>query len=176
MSILPAMPRPRATLLAMLTCLLVGTLLSAPAQAQWKWRDKAGQTQYSDLAPPPGTPEADILQRPNANAAPVRQAAAPAAAASGADTIKPKTSDPELEAKRRQAEQEKADKAKAEDDKRAAARAENCNRAKDYLRTLQDGIRIARTNSAGEREILDDKARADETKRARDVITADCKQ
>jgi hypothetical protein len=176
MPILHAMPRPRAALLAMLTCTLVGSLLSAPAQAQWKWRDKAGQTQYSDLAPPPGTPEADILQRPNAAAAPVRQAAAPAPAASGADPIKPKTTDPELEAKRRQAEQEKSDKAKAEDDKRAAARAENCNRAKDYLRTLQDGIRIARTNSAGEREILDDKARADETKRARDVITADCKQ
>ena len=170
------MPRPRAVLLAMLTCSLVGTLLATPAEAQWKWRDKAGQTQYSDLAPPPGTPEADILQRPNANAAPVRQPSAPAAAASGADLIKPKAVEPELEAKRRQAEQEKLDKAKAEDDKRAAARTENCNRAKDYLRTLQDGIRISRTNASGEREILDDKARADETKRARDVISSDCKQ
>jgi hypothetical protein len=171
------MSRPRAALLAMLTCTLVGTLLATPAEAQWKWRDKSGQTQYSDLAPPPGTPEADILQRPNATSTPVRPTAAPAAAqaASGADVIKPRTTDPELEAKRRQAEQEKADKAKAEDDKRAAARAENCSRAKDYLRTLQDGIRISRTNAAGEREILDDKARADETKRARDVISADCK-
>jgi len=169
------MSRPRAVLLAMLTCSLVGSFFAVPAEAQWKWRDKAGQTQYSDLAPPPGTPEADILQRPNATA-PVRPAAAPAAAASGADVIKPKTAEPELEAKRRQAEQEKADKAKAEEDKRTAAKAENCNRAKDYLRTLQDGVRIARTNAAGEREILDDKARADETKRARDVITADCKQ
>src|SRR5215213_4585274 len=33
-----------------LTCAAVlGALLAVPAQAQWKWRDKNGQTQYSDL-------------------------------------------------------------------------------------------------------------------------------
>ena len=59
------MPRPRAVLTLALLGALVGGLAALPAQAQWKWRDKSGQTQYSDLAPPAGTPEADILQRPN---------------------------------------------------------------------------------------------------------------
>jgi hypothetical protein len=153
--------------------MLVGSLLALPAQAQWKWRDKSGQTQYSDLAPPAGTAEADILQRPNSG--PVRVVAAPVSAASGADMPKPKTVEPELEAKRRKAEQEKADKAKAEDQGRATAQAENCTRAKDYLRTLQDGMRISRTSASGEREILDDKGRADETKRTREIIAGDCK-
>jgi len=36
-------------------------------------------------------------------------------------------------------------------------------------------MRLARVNDKGEREVLDDKQRADETKRMRDTIAADCK-
>ena len=159
---------------------VLGTLLAGPAQAQWKWRDKTtGQIQYSDLAPPAGTPDANILQRPNVN--PIRAAAsgasgvAVASAASGVPAIAPKSMEPELEAKRKKAEQDRADKLKAENEKRALAQAENCSRAKSYLRSLDDGIRIVRSTDKGEREILDDKARADETKRTRDIIASDCK-
>ena len=177
MPTLTAMSRPRVVFQATLAVIALCGLLAQPAQAQWKWRDKAGQTQYSDLAPPPGTPEADILQRPNVNPSRAPVAAAPAASgASAADGLKPKSVEPELEAKRRKAEQEKADKAKADDEKRAAAQAANCSQAKGYLGTLQDGIRITRTGANGEREFLDDKARADETKRARDIIASDCKK
>ena len=160
-----------------LTCAAVlGALLAVPAQAQWKWRDKNGQTQYSDLPPPPGIAETDILQRPNANQrlAPAAAAAA-SSAASGAPTLAPKGSDPELEAKRRKAEQDVAAKKKAEDEKVAIAKADNCLRAKAQLRTLDSGERIARTNDKGEREIMDDTARASEAKRTRDIISADCK-
>ena len=171
------MSRPRVALQATLAVIVLCSLMAEPAQAQWKWRDKSGQTQYSDLAPPPGTPEADILQRPNVNPSRAPVAASPAASgASAADGLKPRTVEPELEAKRRKAEQERADKAKAEDEKRATAQAANCAQAKSYLGTLQDGIRITRTGANGEREFLDDKARADETKRARDVIATDCKK
>lgn len=165
------MLRPSVVLLAA----LLGVMLALPAQAQWKWRGKDGLIQYSDLAPPAGTPEADIFQRP----VPIQTravAAAPAAsAASGVPAIAPKSVEPELEAKRRKAEQDKADKTKAENDKRAAAQADNCARAKSYQRTLDDGIRIARTNAKGEREILDDRGRADEARRTREIITSDCK-
>jgi hypothetical protein len=34
---------------------------------------------------------------------------------------------------------------------------------------------MARVNDKGEREVLDDKARADEMRRARDVIASDCR-
>jgi len=155
---------------------LLGATLSLPAAAQWKWRDKSGQIQYSDLPPPPGVAEKDILQRPNSAAQrrAARVVSEPASAASAAPAA-PKMVEPELEAKRRKAEQEQAAKKKAEDEKLALARAENCTRAKGHLRTLEDGVRIARTNEKGEREILDDKARADETRRTREIIAADCK-
>jgi len=155
---------------------LLGATLSLPAAAQWKWRDKGGQIQYSDLPPPPGVGEKDILQRPNSTQ---RRAALvvsqPASAASAVAPAAPTMVEPELEAKRRKVEQEQAAKKKAEDEKVAVARAENCTRAKGHLRALEDGVRMARSNEKGEREILDDKARADETRRTREIIAADCK-
>jgi len=160
-----------------ITCAAVlGALLAVPAQAQWKWRDKNGQTQYSDLPPPPGIADSDILQRPSATqrAAPAGAAAA-SGAASGSPTLAPKGTDPALEAKRRQAEQEVAAKKKAEDEKVAVAKADNCMRAKAQMRTLDSGVRIARTNGNGEREFMDDAARGAEAKRTQDIISSDCK-
>ena len=86
-----------------------------------------------------------------------------------------KTVEPELEAKRRKVEEEKAAKDKAEDQRIAAAKTDNCTRARAQMRTLDDGIRIARTNAKGEREILDDKGRADERQRTMDIMASDCK-
>ena len=149
--------------------------VSLPASAQWKWRDKAGQTQYSDLPPPSGTPEADILQRPAPAAAP-RAAAPSAAATASAPLLVPKTGgDPELEAKRKKTEQDEAAKKRAEDDRVAVARVDNCARAKVQLKALEDGQRLSRINAKGEREYLDDKGRAEEAQRSRNVIAADCK-
>ena len=166
------MPRTLTALIA----LALGAALCAPALAQWKWRDESGRVQYSDLPPPAGVSEAQILQRPNAGQR--KAVTAPAAATSAASApalAAGKTVEPELEAKRRKAEQEQAAKKKAEDDKQAAARAENCARAKGHMRALEDGMRLSRVNAKGEREILDDKARAEETARTRAVISADCR-
>jgi len=156
---------------------LLGSALALPAQAQWKWRDRSGQTQYSDLPPPNGTPEQDILQRPSTTAAQRRAAAAsaPASSASDAARLAPKAVEPELEAKRKKAEQEAADKKKAEAARAAAADADNCLRAKAQLRSIESGARMARTNEKGEQEVIDDAARAAEARHTRDVIAASCK-
>jgi hypothetical protein len=156
-------------------CLLVTALAAAvslPAQAQWKWRDKTGQMQYSDLPPPAGTPDADILQRPPPVAP---RPAAGASAGASAPLLVPKAGDPELEAKRKKAEQDEAAKKKAEDDRIAVAKVDNCARARVQLKALDDGQRMSRINAKGEREYLDDKGRAEEAQRARNVIAADCK-
>ncbi len=163
---------PRLSVIAV--SILLGATLSLPAAAQWKWRDKGGQIKYSDLPPPPGVAEQDILQRPHSTQRRLAPSA-PASAASGLALTPAKAVEPELEAKRRKAEQDQAAKTKAEEEKIAAARAENCMRAKGHLRSLEDGLRIARTNEKGEREILDDKGRAEELKRTRDIIASDCK-
>jgi hypothetical protein len=152
---------------------VLGACLALPAAAQWKWRGKDGQIQYSDLPPPSGIADQDILQRPNLTQR--RAPPAPASAAAPGPAVAAAKVEPELEAKRRKAEQEQADKDKANQAQVAATKAENCTKAKAYLRTLEDGIRVAHTDAKGEREFLDDKGRADETKRTRDVITRDCK-
>jgi hypothetical protein len=82
--------------------------------------------------------------------------------------------DKDLEARRRAEEQARQAKEKAEKDKVAQARAENCARARNYMQTLDSGVRIARTNAQGEREILGDEARAAETARTRELIAANC--
>jgi hypothetical protein len=168
-----------------LAALLLALACLAPlAQAQWVWKDARGQVHASDLPPPRDVPAKDILTRPEA-AAQRKPAAAPAAAsgpATGASAVavanpaaaKPRT-DPELEARRKKQEQEQASRQKADDDKQAAARADNCQRARSHLATLEQGTKVVRVNDKGEREVLDDKARADEVARARQVVASDCK-
>jgi hypothetical protein len=162
---------------ALLLAALIGATLALPAAAQWKWKDRTGQVQYSDLPPPPGTLDKDILQRPTAasvsRGGPV--APAPGASSAPAPQLSPKGVEPELEAKRKQQEQAEVDKRKAEEQRVAAARAENCTRARAQLRTLESGVRVSRTNDKGEREFIDDAQRAAEVKRARDVAASDCR-
>jgi Domain of unknown function (DUF4124) len=165
----------RTSIVALST--LLGLAVCLPAAAQWKWRDKGGHIQYSDLPPPQGTSEQDILQRPTPTQSRRVSVVAPAASAASAASAAPapKGVDPELEARRKKAEQEQSNKQKAEDERVAAARADNCVRARSYMRTLDEGTRVVRHNEKGEREVLDDKQRADEVRRTREVIASDCK-
>lgn len=171
-------------LVALLGAAVWLALAATPASAQWKWRDGNGQINISDLPPPRGIPERDILERPGppgtrpaATAPPASTAAAPADAS--ASPAKPGTEaprvDPELEARRRAAEQEQAARQRAADAKLAAQRAENCKAARGHLAALESGQRLVRFNEKGEREFLGDDQRAAETKRAREIIASDCR-
>jgi hypothetical protein len=158
--------------LAAMACLL----LSAPAEAQWKWRDSRGQIHISDIPPPRDVPDKDVLQRPEVSVRkpappPAVAASAPAAAATPAKA----PVDAELEERKRKAEQDQAARAKADELRAAAVRKDNCQRAREQLATLDSGQRIARIKADGEREILDDEARAKETRRAREAIASECR-
>ena len=102
------------------------------------------------------------------------RAATPAASGASAPLLAPKGTDPELEAKRKKAEQDAAARKRAEDEKIAIAKVDNCARARVQLKAIDDGQRLSRINAQGEREFLDDKGRAEEAQRARTVIDADC--
>jgi hypothetical protein len=150
-------------------------LAALPAAAQWKWKDARGQVVISDVPPPREIPERDVLQRPDLVARKSAPQPTPAASAAPPESAaKPKV-DPELEARKKKAEQEQTDKAKAEEEKVAAQRAENCKRARAHLTSLDSGMRLSRTNEKGEREILDDKQRAEEVARTRQIIASDCR-
>lgn len=167
--------------------LLLMALVSAAAagvvHAQWIWRDAAGQVHASDLPPPRSVADKDVLQRPHASSAARAAAPSPAesassppaaeAAASAADRS-PRV-DPELEARRKAAEQEKQARELQDAQRVAAQRSDNCERARAHLRQLDSGMRLARVNDKGERIIIDDKERAAEAQRARQVIASDCR-
>lgn len=155
---------------------VLAVLGNVPAMAQWQWIDGTGSRVFSDTPPPAGTPDKNILKRPGAVrvVTPAPTASSGAGSAGMTVTAKPAAKDNELETRKKQVEEAEQAKKKAEQDKMAKARAENCDRAKRAKATLDSGIRIATTNAKGEREIMDDKGRADEGKRLDAVIRSDC--
>jgi len=156
---------------------------AASAFAQWQWIDKDGRKVFSDRAPPPEILEKNIITRPAgrnrapAADAPSEQPAGTAATAQPAAVALPKPSgiDKDLEEKKKQAADADAAKRKAEEERIVKAKVENCARAKQGKATYESGVRISRSNAAGEREVLDDTAKAAELKRIQAVIDSDCK-
>ena len=164
---------------------IVLALSAAGVCAQWQWLDKDGRKVFSDRAPGADVPDKNILKRPAgqrvAPPAPVASTedpaatAAPAAPALPASAAKGVGVDKELEAKKKQAVDAEAAKKKAEEDRIIKAKIENCARAKQAKTTFDSGVRVSRTNAAGEREVMDDAARATEAKRIQGIIDADCR-
>lgn len=154
------------------------------AMAQWQWLDKDGRKVFSDRVPPPDVMEKDIVKRPTAALrAPTAKEATPpgdagnatADAANARLAPLPSGVDKELEAKRKQAADAEAAKKKVEEERVAKIRIENCARAKQSLASLDSGVRISRSNAAGEREMLDDASRAAERARVQGVMNSDCR-
>jgi len=148
----------------------VGT---AHAQA-YKWVDKNGHVEYGDI--PPRGAKATPLR---AVVPPTAPASAPAASTKG--DVKDAKKGPltpaqqELEFRRRmKAAQDAA--AKADRERKAAEeKKENCENARQTLRTLQSGQRIARIDSKGERYFISDAQRAQDAARARAAVRQWCK-
>lgn len=153
----------------------------ACAFAQWQWVDASGRKVFSDTAPPENVPDKNIVKRPGG--APSVAPVAPAAPATQSGTAeKPATAsapqlpmvDKELEAKKKQAEQAEEAKKKTEEQRLAQARTENCARARKAKVAMDSGIRITTTNAKGEREFMDDKTRASESRRLDEIVRSDC--
>ncbi len=168
--------------------LLAGTL---PALAQWAWRDDAGRLVFSDQPPPAGIKPSQIVRQPAG--APIQPSApvylgdqpaaplakpdlkvetkkAPAASSSGPKTL----AERDMEFRKRQLERAEAEKKANDDAARKQSLAQDCERSRGYLRALEDGRRIARTDAQGNQTFLDDAARADEIARVRARLSSDC--
>lgn len=145
------------------------------ASAQWVWKE-GDRRVFSDTPPPASVPEKNIVKRPGGGGAPLMAPAAPAEVETAPAAAAPQlpTADKELEAKKKQTEQAEETKKKAEEQRVAKARSESCARARQARTTLDSGIRLATTNAKGEREVMDDKARAAEARRLDDVVRSDC--
>lgn len=152
--------------------------LSAAAQ-MYKWTDKDGKVRYGDT-PPPGvkaTPMAGSSSAPPAPPAASASSGSSGSAAAAKDLKKGPLSPAEQEQQYRKDKEEQA-KAAAKSASEAEAKSqrnEACDRSKEYLRTLESGQRIARTNAAGERFYLDDSQVAAEIAKAQQSIQQACK-
>lgn len=152
-----------------LLCLLaVSTALATPALAQvYQWRDTDGRVHYSDVPPPTGEVKAVAPASRGGNAPATDATAEPPKAKTMAEK--------ELEFRQRRAAAAEA-QAKAEEEKsRAAERAAACEQARGQLVALRSGQRLARFNSKGEREIMDDASRAAETEQAEKYVEKHCR-
>lgn len=147
--------------------------LTAPAHAQWMWKDDAGHTMISDQPPPANVPESRILRSPNGRG----MSATPAAPAPLTDdaTKQKSTADQDLEYKKHQ--KELADAAKKQQDEAAKDQEmqQRCQALRANLQTLQSGVRIARTDDQGQRYFVDDSQRAAETQKVQSDVASSCK-
>ena len=159
---------------------LLALCVALPAQAQWKWRDAAGKLQFSDLPPPQGTPDKDILQRPKSQQ-PQRVivlpygASASAASAPAAPVVRPSKAELERQAREKQQDKEAQARQKDIDAKQAEQRRDNCVRAKENMKLLQDGARLTRNNDKGEAVVMDERQRAEEMQRTRGIVESECR-
>lgn len=168
------MPTARPCLLSRMPWIAAALwLVLAPAQAQYVWKDSKGQMHASDQPPPRDVVDKNVIKRPAA-ARPAAPAAAPAASAPRPVAASAPV-DPELAQRRARAEQDAKAKAQAEAQRVAAQRAENCQRARAHLATLDAGTRLVRVTPQGERVVIDDAVRAREAAEARNVMASDCR-
>lgn len=170
------MPHPPVIRAALLT--LLGLAFTFSAAAQWQWLDKDGRRVFSDRSPPSDIPEKNILKQPAGAKRlviePVTEAPGKAVTPPAGNIPKVTGKDPQLAEKKKQAEEAEAAKKKAEEDRLASVKAENCARAKAGLTTFESGVRVAVRNSKGEREVMDDAARAAEIKRLQGIVASEC--
>jgi len=148
--------------------LAVGLLASLPVWAQYSWIDNAGHRVYSDLPPPPDIPQKNILSMHgmSTKGMPPPPAEPASAAASGQDKA--------LEDKKKAADAAEAAKKKASEQKLAAQRADNCQRAKTTLAGLQSGARVVQFDAQGQRSYMTDDQRAAEVQRLQGIVGSDC--
>ena len=175
----------RATITA---AIVLAGFASAPSEAQWSWKDGNGRLVYSDRPPPSDIKPTQIVRQPStqalANPAPAsgplddsgkpsdaKNSDAKNAPASNA----PKTiAEREMEFRKRQQERADSDKKAAEEQTKNATKTAECDRARGYMKSLEDGVRITRTDASGNREFLDDAQRAAEADRTRKIIQSAC--
>jgi hypothetical protein len=159
----------RKTLLFLALAVVAGS-----AQAQIKCWNEGGKRVCGD-APPAGA-KVTTLRGPSGPADPVPSAAGKDAAkdAKGAKRGPLTPAEQEQEYRKRQSESAKAAEKQAAERKDAEGKRENCENAREALRSFESGGRIARTDAKGERYFMDENQIAAETAKARQVVKDNC--
>ena len=145
--------------ITLMSLCVVGAFAATHASAQiYQWKDADGKTIISDKPAPVGIDTQKKIETPKSETqAPEQKTLA----------------DKDLEFRKRKKEsQEKAEKEQQEQ-AAAASKKESCDNTRRYLSALESGERIASRNDKGERIIMEDAQRAQETAKAKQILQ-DC--
>lgn len=144
-----------------LAILAVATLPFAAHAQIMKCVGAGGRVEFA-AACPPGTKAESTGIRNNPGAA--------------AATPQKSLAERDADFRKRKLEQQEAAKKGDEKTQETADRKQNCETAQSYLRSLQSGNRIGKTDpKTGERVFLEDSERASETARAQRAVDTNCK-
>lgn len=173
--------------------LAVGLAFASAASAQYVWTDEKGTRIYSDTPPPASVPAGRVIKGMPAatskTAAPAEtgsgaarpgdgtsQAATPSPGGAAEPSSKgpPTLAEKNAEFNRRKAEREEKEKKTAEESRMAAEKQKNCERAREYRRLLDSGQRISTVDASGDRTVLTDERRAQESAETARILK-DCR-
>ena len=148
-------------------------LMSGSVSAQYVWRDATGGKQFSDRPPPPSIPRKDILKAPLSDQRTETETPAESPAPS-IETAPLTTAERNADFRKRRMEQADKNKIAADEKAAAAEKKDNCERARSYQRSLEDGMRISSTSRSGERFTMNDEQRDIEIRNVRKLVS-DCR-
>jgi hypothetical protein len=156
-----------------LLCAGALALTSLLAHAQYSWLDDKGSRVFSDRPPPPGTPPERILKAPRGLEPRPMQAEGNPAASAAAGAKPPQTLlEKDEEFRKRAAQRVADDKKLAQEASNKAAKDENCEAARETVRSVSSGQRMSRVNEQGEKVYLSDEERAHRLESAQKALNA----
>ncbi len=161
------------------TALVLALLTAAcPAGAGlYKWIDADGKVHYSDQPPPDGAKQQEIKTPKSAAPASVPANATPGAAAPSQAAAKgPKTpAEQEMEFRKRRVEATEAEAKRQQEAQANAEKQRNCEAARNRVKQIEAGGRVAKAGANGETVYLGDEEIAREMADARKAADSWCK-
>jgi len=173
-------------LLPLLSAIAILLATATVAAQVYKWVDKDGKVQYSDVPPPSDVKgvvpkKIDMRVTSPAQAGNAGTVALPnAASKTGADAKAAKDAPKTLADKSKDFEKRRTDEAEAQKKSTATERIAKadqarCTEATRFLGELDSGRPMSASNDKGERVILDESGRAAQVERARKAMTESCR-
>jgi len=147
------------------------------AFAQYIWLNDKGVKQYSDQPPPKSVPKDKIVKSPFGLARSTENTNSEPKSNDANKSEIEKIEKPVTLAKKnedfnkRKIAKEEADKKAETEQHNTEAKAKNCERAKSYKQSLDEGVLIMTRNKNGERIPLDETQRAKEAAEAKKILS-----
>ena len=155
---------------------LASLLLSTAALAQWAWRE-GNTTVFSDQPPPPSIAPSQIIRQPAGRAKPVEPGDTEKnndkSTGKAANSTQPKSlAERDAEFRERREKQAEQEKKSAEEAAKKQQLSQECERARSYLKSLQEGVQV---RSGSDNAIMGDEDRQKEVQRVQKQVSDACK-